>query len=200
MTGILFGLYPALEAGRAEPGELLSGSPRATKSPRQHRVGRGLIILELATALVLLTCAGLLTRSFARVTAIDLGFRPEGLLVADITLPGTRYSNAGAARFFIDLLERVRRLPGVESAALVDAAPLGGVRTTVSTRGGDGSQTPLVDVIAVSPGYFATAGTPLLTGRDFGPEDRTGGPRVGVMNATLARLMYSRVHAVGRHP
>ena len=198
MAGVIFGLIPALEAGRADLGHALSGSLRATGSARQHSVGRALIVFELATTLVLLTCAGLLTHSFARVMAIDYGFRPECVLVEDISLQNTRYSNESAARFFTELLERVRTFPGVEAAALADVAPLGGARMSVSTRDQDGRQTPVVDVIAVSPGYFATTGTPVLTGRDFGLEDRARGPRVAMINATLAHLLYSGVGAVGR--
>src|SRR5204863_268356 len=134
MAGVIFGLIPAIEAGRADLGHALSGSLRATGSARQHSVGRALIVFELATTLVLLTCAGLLTHSFARVMAIDYGFRPEGVLVEDISLQNTRYSNESAARFFTELLERVRTFPGVEAAALADVAPLGGTRTTLLIR------------------------------------------------------------------
>jgi putative ABC transport system permease protein len=177
---------------------MLSGSPHATASPRQHRVGRGLTVFEFSTALVLLICAGLLARSYARVLAVDLGFRPEGLLVTSVVLPSSRYSNASTTQFFIELLERVRNLPGVESAALADGAPLGGAAMAFSMRDSQGKETPPIDIIVVTHGYFRTAGTPLLVGRDFGPEDRARGRRVAVVNTTVAHLMYSDVHAVGQ--
>ena len=198
VTGLLFGLIPALEAGRAELRTALAGGVQSTSSTRQHRLGRALIVFELATALVLLTCAGLLTRSFARVTAIDPGFRAEGVVAAGIELPSDRYSSESAARVFTELLARVRVLPGVESAALADAAPLGGARMSFSTRREDGTQTPILDVTAVSPGFFATAGTPFLAGRDFGPADRARAPHVTVINASLARLMYPGTDGVGQ--
>ena len=197
-AGLLVGIVPALEAGRRNLSEALSRSIQATISPRQHRLGRILIVVELATALVLLTCAGLLTRSFARVLAIDTGFRPEGVLVVAIDLPPTRYSDESAARFLTALLERARGLHGVESAALADAAPLDRMRASLSIRQADGRQTPIMELIAVSPGYFATVGTPLLAGRDFSRDDRAGRPPVAIVNATLARLMYPGLQPTGQ--
>jgi putative ABC transport system permease protein len=197
LTGVLFGLIPALDGGNVGPTEALSGS-HASRSPRQRRLAGMLIVFELAIALVLLTCAGLLTRSFAIVMAIDPGVRPQGVVVANITLPTSRYSDASAVGFFTELLERVRRLPGVESAALADAGPLGGARMSFSMMKEDGKETPPVDIVAVSPGYLATVGTPLLAGRGFGPEDRVRAPRVAIVNSSLARLLYAGAQPIGR--
>jgi predicted permease len=103
-----------------------------------------------------------------------------------------------ASQFFPHLLERVRGLPSVQSAALADVAPLGGARASFSTRDKDGRQTPIIDIIAVSPGYFATVGTSLLAGRDFGPADGAGGAPVAVVNTALARLLDSGRDVIGQ--
>jgi putative ABC transport system permease protein len=120
------------------------------------------------------------------------------VLVVPINLPGTRYPNESPTRFFTELLTRVRGLPGVQRAALADAAPLGGARMGFSMRTEDGRATPPVDLIAVTPEYLATLETPLFAGRRFGPEDHAGAPRVAMVNATLARLLYPGTEAVGR--
>src|SRR4029077_2649201 len=118
-TGIVFGLVPASNAGRSDvAAALAAGSARATHTARQNRLRRALVVAELATALMLLTGAGLLTNSFARAIAVDPGFRPQHLVAATLDLPRSRYGGDRAGVFYDELLARVRALPGVESAAL----------------------------------------------------------------------------------
>jgi putative ABC transport system permease protein len=198
VAGLLFGLIPALESGRVSLASASSDTARATLTGRQRRLGRALIVFELATSLVLLTCAGLLSRSFARVLSIDPGFQPEGVLVARIALPSDRYSAEAAGRFFSQLLEQARHLPGVESAALGDVTPLTGARRTITRSDDRGGQSPPIDLVVVSPNYFTTVGAPLIRGRDIGREDRSDGQRVVVINATLARVLYGEANPVGQ--
>jgi putative ABC transport system permease protein len=194
ITGLVFGILPASGIGLGRLAESLSaGSTRTTSSAGQNRLRRGLVVLELATALVLLTGAGLLTRSFFRVISIDPGFRPERLVAATVELPDSRYDEKRAASFYDQLLERVRGLPGVESAALSGGLPPSGRRMSYSTREKGKPESPRIDVAAVGPKYVETIGGRLVAGRSFTPADREGAPRVAMINATMARVMYPRI-------
>lgn len=199
LTGIIVGLLPALEAVRESGARFRSETAQSTAGPRRHHLGRLLVIAEVSTAAVLLTCAGLLARSFARVLAIDVGFEAEGLAVAELDLPPSRYGGEAAARFFRRLLETIRHRPDIGPIAVADVTPLGGARASFSTRTLDGRESPPIEVVAVSAGYFQTLRTPLLAGRDFRPEDETGRLRVAVINRSLARMLYpSAREALGK--
>jgi hypothetical protein len=191
VTALIVGIVPAIEALRIDASYSRPQSRRTVAKSRQRRLGHGLIVFQLATTLMLLTCAGLLARSFGRVISIDLGFEPSDVVVADVELPVERYSGKAAMRFFTALLEQVREVPGLKSVVLADVAPLGGARMSFSTRDSEGRESPAIDVIAVSSGYFATLRTPFLAGRDFGSEVRTETSPVAIMNLALARRMYS---------
>jgi predicted permease len=165
---------------------------------RQHNVRRLLVVGQLATALVLLTAAGLVARTFAHVASLDPGFQPEHLISARVELPELRYSDEEAARFFEEMLARVRRVRGVETATVVDAPPFAGVRRSVSGKDSMGREIPRVDVIAVGPEYFRTLGARLVAGRAIDSTDRAGAPRAVVMNETLARRLFPGTTAVGQ--
>jgi putative ABC transport system permease protein len=193
LTGLLFGILPASGVGlRTLAGSLSTSSARATHSGFQNHLRRALVILELATALVLLTGAGLLTRSFLRVISIDPGFRPERVLAARVELPRSRYGEAQAATFFDQVLGRVRALPGVESAALGGLPPASRIMS-FSTVTRDGKESPRIDVSTVGRGYFETIGNKIVSGRSFTAGDRAGSPPVAVINETMARVMYPGV-------
>jgi predicted permease len=113
-------------------------------------------------------------------------------------LPELRYSDEEAARFFEEMLARVRRVRGVETATVVDAPPFAGVRRSVSARDSMGREIPRVDVIAVGPEYFRTLGARLVAGRAIDSTDRAGAPRAVVMNETLARRLFPGTTAVGQ--
>lgn len=198
-AGVIFGLIPAFAAARGDLHRALSaGGPRAGGSPRQQLARRVLVVGQLATALVLLTAAGLVARTFWRVASIDPGFRPERLVAATVRLPEPRYSDRTAGPYFEELLERVRHLPGVESAALADTPPLAGVRMSVTTKDSAGRETPRMDVVAVGPDYFRTIGATIVAGRPINPTDAEASPRVVVVNATLARQLFPGTTAVGK--
>ena len=198
-TGMVFGLIPAFTTGRGNLHRALSaGSLRSGTSVGQQNLRRLLVVGQLATALVLLTGAGLVARTFAHVASIDPGFRPEQLISTAVQLPEPRYPDEKAAPFFEEMLARIRRIRGVETATFVDAPPFAGVRMSVEGKDSLGRQIPRIDVIAVGPEYFRTLGARLVEGRPIDSTDRAGAPRVVVMNETLARRLYPGTTAIGR--
>ena len=199
-TGVLFGLAPAINAGRADVSQSLSGGSRSTTSRGQNRIRGALVVAELCTALVLLTGAGILTKSFARVTSIDSGIRPEHVLVVSFGLSRARYPGATAAQFFTPLVERAAKIPGVRSIALADATPLSGVRMSFSaTDLVRHTSSPRIDQSVVGDGYFETLGIQLRSGRLFSTDERrAGGPKVTVVNEAFARAMFGGEDPIGK--
>ena len=190
VTGFAFGLVPASDAGRGDLAQALAGgNARATHTPRQDRLRRVLVVAELATALMLLTGAGLLTNSFARAIAVDPGFRPQRLLAAMLDLPRSRYGGDTAGAFYDEMLARVRALPGVESAALAAGRPPASRRMSFTTKE-SGTESPRIDVTAVGDGYVETIGATLVAGRAFTTADGLNAPPVAMINETMARVMF----------
>ena len=192
VTGLLFGLAPALRAVRQDAGGLLrEGGRGLAGSLRQDRVRALLVIGEVALSFVLLTGAGLLLQSFARLSAVDKGFDAEHTLVAFVSLPYTRYGdNARQAAFFDRLLERVSALPGVQAAAIASDLPVeGGTNGGFAVEGmtfAPGSE-PLAEKRVVSAGYFTLLRARMLAGREFDARDVSGAPPVMIVNESFAR-------------
>jgi putative ABC transport system permease protein len=206
ITALLFGLVPALTASRATLSKTLaSGTLHSAGSKRQLHARRALVIGELAVALVFLTGAGLVARTFWRVASVDPGFRPEKLLVTNIELGDYRYSAATAEAFFDQLTARVRREPGVLSVTNVLGAPMtggGGMSVeVVSSRRGPGT-TPSTPkrfrLVGVDPEYLNTIGATMVAGRFITPDDRVGAPRVVVVSEDYVRLNLDGAPAIGR--
>ena len=172
-TGLLFGLAPALQASRTDPGDTLKEGGRSGAAGHRHFVGKALIVTEIALSLVLLAGAALLVNSFARVQNVEPGFNPEHVLTLRIAPPRSKYSpfEKGEA-FYNDLYARLRTAPGVQSVGAINALPFsgfGGDRTffiegRAITRPEDQSDE---EVRFVSPGYFSTMQIPIVRGRDF---------------------------------
>jgi putative ABC transport system permease protein len=204
VTALLFGLVPALTAARAGLSRTLASATQNTAgSKRQSVARRTLVVGELAIALVFLTGAGLVAKTFWQVTAVDPGLRPEKLLVADIELPENRYTYATANAFFDDLLARVRREPGVLSVAYADAPQIGSASSLAIVTSGtkqDGKPRWVLGwgEVAVGPEYFETIGAELVAGRFFGPDDRAGAPRVAVVSEQYVREQLAGAPAIGR--
>ncbi len=196
-TGLVFGLVPALVASRSISDSLREGG--------RHGAGRrvlgALVITEVALALVLLTCAGLLIRSFIRLQNIHPGFRADHVLTARVQVPSARYnSSERSSGFFTEAVGRVSALPAVRSAAAVSFLPLSG--PGIGTSFWDAAlpqplpgEAPTTDVRPVTPGFFRTMGIPELAGRDFTAADRGDAPRVAIISETLARR-----HLTGKPP
>ena len=193
LTSVAFGLWPAWRSSRADVQLALKSGGHGTSDSRSARRTRDLLIIgEIALTLILLSSAGLVLKSFARVQALSLGFEPRGLLTARIDLPFSVYSDAQKiAPFTHALLEKIRALPGVEHAAFGANPPLlSGWQINFLKEGQHlkmpPAQQPSTECEVVSPDYFATLGTPLLRGRALDARDTRNAPLVAVIDQTFA--------------
>jgi predicted permease len=202
-TGILFGLAPAMSLSRHDVGDAIKqDGARTTAGQRSAWLRKGLVIAEVALCMLLLVGAGLLIQTFIRMRAIDPGFDPGGLLTARMSLQGDRYTTtADVNRFFDDALERMRQIPGVQSAAVVNGVPIErGLNLNVDVL--DGPQTierAVVDWRYASIEYFATMRIPIVSGRGFNSGDRAGAPPVTVVNEEFGRRFLKGTNPIGHH-
>jgi putative ABC transport system permease protein len=205
---LLVGLVPALRAMRPNVSTVLQDTGRsAVPSRRSRRLSNAMVVAEVALALVLVIGAGLLIRSFVRLTAVDPGFRTSGVVAVDIVLPNGRYpKQPNRIAFFDALLEQVRAVPGVQVAGAVSALPMSPLGNDFSldfTIDGLASASPTERPRAayrgVLAGYFEAMGIALQQGRFFDTFDgREGRARVAVVNETLARRYFSGGTAIDR--
>ena len=186
-TAVLFGSIPAVRA--AGGGVALIGTSRVAGSRRERIARNALIVMQLATALVLLTGASLVTKTLARVASVDLGFDPENVTVIQPSLGRKRYTGTSAEVFFHDLIARLRLDPDVRSVALVDAPPLGGMRESFEDSNAE-SRHISIGVVAGDQSYLETIGGRLVEGRWFTDEDRIGSGDVAVITESLARARF----------
>jgi len=205
LTGIVFGLAPALRAARPDLVSELTETARGSGGPRRRRLGAALIVAEIAVALVLLVSAGLLLRSFAAVTRVDPGFDAEHVTAVRIALPGGRYgSPAQSVLFYQSLIARAREVPGVQESAVASSVPFGnaGFSLSIAIEGRPAparlEDTPVIFPRAISAGYFHAMGIRLLEGREFESTDRSGALRVGIINETAARRFFPGESSLGR--
>ncbi|HWJ54983.1 MAG TPA: ADOP family duplicated permease, partial [Vicinamibacterales bacterium] len=199
-AGLLFGIAPALSAGRVDPDEPLRS---AARSGNRHtsRPHRALVMFELAAAVVVVIGAGLLAKSLARFQSIDRGFQADNVLTASMPLPRPRYADAASRRAFYDgVLERVRALPAVESAALpggLDSLSMTMPWPAGSKAGAPGSDSSPIGIVEVGAANFRTFGIPIRSGQECGDDGRTGNP-TAVVNERMARRAFPGGSAVGR--
>ncbi len=205
LTGIVFGLAPALRAARPDLVSELTEAARGSGGRQRRRLGAALIVSEIALALVLLVSAGLLLRSFAAVTRVDPGFDTEHVTAVRIALPGGRYgSPAQAVLFYQSLIARAREVPGVQESAVASSVPFGnaGFSLSIAIEGRPAparlEDTPTIFPRAISAGYFHAMGIRLREGREFESSDRSGAMRVGVINETAARRFFPGESPLGR--
>ena len=202
VVGIAFGLVPsALVRRQSVVDALKSGSRGATV--RRHRAGSLLVIAEVALSLMLLVGAGLLLRSFTRLTHVPAGFRTESLLTLRVSLPTGTYADPAAMRSFMTrVLARLETIPGVAGAAATMALPP--TMTTMAPYvSGDQplvaiGERPVGQWAAVTPGYFATLGVPILDGRAFIARDNESSPLVVVISRNLVRRLWPNASPIGR--
>ncbi len=202
LTSVGFGLWPAWQTSRADVQLALKSGGYATSDSRSaRRLRDGLIIGEIALTLILLSSAGLVLKSFARVQSLSLGFEPRGLLTARIELPFSAYPEAAKVRAFSQaLLEKVRALPGVEQVALGANPPLVGGWQIPFTREGQlfpPAQRPNAECEVVTPDYFSTLGVTLRRGRGFTARDTKSSPLVVVIDQTLAEQIFPGQDPIG---
>jgi putative ABC transport system permease protein len=196
LTGILFGLAPALHAVRADLNSLLVG--RAGHQTRARGRRRSvLVVAEVALALMLLVGAGLMIRSFSRLAGTDPGFETERLITLRVGLD-SRYDSAAWQPFQRRVLDELRALPALEHAAAVDWVPLGGTNNfnDFYIEGREGNLN--AGNIFVTDGYFAAMGMPLLLGRDFTDRDTRDAPGVVIVNRTFADTYFPGENAIGK--
>jgi predicted permease len=204
MTGLISGLLPALFASKVNLSEGLKEGSRSVGSGRAPKRFRGaLVVSEVALALVLLCCAGLLIRSLMLLTRVDSGVQTENVMAIDLSLTSAKYSHtATRAALFSHILQRVGQLPAVESAAVVADVPLTQNEDSLgfSIEGvPDPPERKLsVRFNIVGPGYFTTLGIPLTQGRDFADTDADGTPMVIVINQAMARRFWPKQNPIGR--
>lgn len=203
-SGILFGLVPAVRVSRTDVGDVLKEGGRGESRAMVGRTIRGaLVVSQVSLSLILLIGAGLLLRSFARLQAVDVGFKPSGVVIVPVALPETAYPDAERAwSFYAALLERVSQTPGVTQAAAVSSAPFAGPNTgTVFLPEGQPIPTnerpPDADLRVITPGYLRTLGIPLIRGRDFSALDRKGSGDVLLINEAMARRYWPNQDPLG---
>jgi putative ABC transport system permease protein len=202
LTGLFFGLVPALQSGRVDLNEILKEGGRSSSGQRR-RLRDVLVVTEVALALALLAGAGLLLRSFWKLQQTDPGFNPERVLTASITLPGARYGESSKALTFQQqLLERLAALPGVQSLGVTSDLPWTGYDENVGFAIEGKTFPPNDDPSAryhfVSSDYFRTIGVPLIAGRFFNNDDRKGTRPVVLINRAMAERYWLGESAVGK--
>jgi len=201
VTGVVFGLVPAIRATRGAVRDALSATAR-TMSGRDGPLRGVLVVVEVALALVLLAGAGLLVQSFVRRSQVALGFRPSGLATMTVDLPDATYRSPAAMQVFHrEMLERLARGPNVTAVAAVNFIPLGGPIVRGDFTLPPGHRRPdgfIATKPAVSPGYFRTMGIRLLAGREFTPADGQSSEPVVIVSKTVANVIWPEANAVGQ--
>ena len=202
-TGVLFGLAPALQTSRLDLRGALNDSGRGTSSGGHHRLRNTLVVVEVALALLLLTGAGLLLQSFARLSRVNPGVQPERLLTAVITLSNTAYPKPeNVALFQEQLLTRIRALPGVRNASTVFPLPLSGSNVTTSfdlqEHPKPEGQRDASPIRVAGSDYFQTMGVSLVRGRLFDSSDRFESKQVMIINERFAEKFFPGENPVGK--
>ncbi|HSC28272.1 MAG TPA: ABC transporter permease, partial [Vicinamibacterales bacterium] len=208
VTGLLFGLAPALSLSRYDVAEAFKDDGARTTAGRgAGLLRRALVIGEVVLCTVLLIGAGLLIQTFVRLRAVDPGFDPRGVLRARMAMQGDRYASPqDLNRFYEDGLERIRRIPGVRSAAVVNGLPIAralnlnvDILDWPEEEGAERVQDALIDWRYATTDYFETMGIPVVAGRGFSAADRAGAPPVAVVSEEFARRFFQGTSALGRH-
>jgi len=203
VTGLVFGIAPAIQASRTDPGQSLKDGGRASSSPARQRLRSALVVSEIALTLILLIGAGLLIRSFSRLMRVSPGFNTNNVLTVGVAVPRSRGASvAETSAFYDELFKRIEALPGVESVGAVTRLPLtaAGVSTTIDIEGRavPVAERPEVEFRRASRDYFRTLGIPVLKGRSFNEQDRAGSASVVIINEAAARLFWPDEEPVGR--
>ncbi len=204
-TGMIFGLVPGLASARPELTEALKeGGRSSTQGTRRNRLRNGLVIGEVALALVLLSGAGLLMKSFARLQNVLPGFNPRNALTFEISLPKMQYpDDASIVRFNSEAQRRIAALPGVQAAGFSTILPLAGTNSdwSFAIEGrplNDNSPSPDEEKRQVSPDYFRALETPLIKGRFFTDADNADAPPVIIVNQAFAKKFWPNDDALGK--
>ena len=203
LTGVLFGLAPALQASKLDLSEALKEGSRGTGGTG-HRLRNSLVVSEIALALVLLIGASLLVRSFLHVLDVKPGFEPSNLLTMKVSADGTRYQDDVRVRAFYDeVLNRVSNIPGVKVAAIVSNLPLGGNFDKYGFHIeekplANPEEAPSVERYVISPDYLRTMEIPLVAGREFTYRDGPDAPMVVMISESTAKAIWPNEDPIGK--
>jgi putative ABC transport system permease protein len=206
VAGLLVGSWPALRVSSTSSvaSELHEDGGRGTSGVQRQRVRAILVIAQLALAVVLIAAAGLTLKSFWRSQQVPLGFDPRGVLTMSISLPPARYdSPEKIVRFYDQLLEKLRRIPGVAAAAICSNSPFdhnewdSSFHITGTPPDPPGKE-PISEMAIISPDYFPALRMPILRGRNFGPADVSGRPATALIDELAAEKFFPGVDPIGR--
>jgi predicted permease len=196
-TGLLFGTVPALRASRPDLASTLKGDGARDVRGERSRMGRALVAGQVGLSLVLLIGAGLFIRTLGNLRGVDTGFQGDHVLLAAFNTSLSRYTPDRSEAFYVQLLDRVSRLPDVQATSVADAPLLSGMYLDgLTVEGVD--QAGSTSLRAVGPRFFETMGIPVRLGRDFSPDDRNGSSKVAIINETLARKYFAGVNPLGK--
>lgn len=203
IAALVAGLAPAFQGSQVDIASALREGKRSAGGGARQRLRRGLVVAQVAVSLVVLVCAGLLVRSARRASQVDLGFKPDNVLIGSFDVALRRYDEAQAKRFYDELLRRARSIPGVRSAAMATHVPLGYSHSSVEVFIDEPRPEVPRGHIAVlhnvvSPDYFPTMGIRVLAGRDFTADDDSTAPRVAIVNDAMATRLWPGRPAVGQ--
>jgi predicted permease len=204
ITGMVAGLVPSLQASRTDLADTLKAGGRSGgASAGHHRFRNALVVAQVAVSLLLLACAGFFIRSLQNSAHVDMGFRTDHTLLMSMDVGLQGYSQERGQQFFKQLTERVRSLPGVRDAAIASYIPMGNEDSldNIFPEGqpnDDKSKTQATFDDSVQPGYFRTAGTPVIQGREFTEADNATAPHVAVINQTFAKEIWPGQDPIGK--
>lgn len=205
LTGIIFGLIPAIQASRPDLNTSLKESGRSnTADPAKHRLRNMLVVSEITLSIVLLVGAGLLIRSFIRLQAVDAGFNKENLLTVPVGLSSKKYGDSQKLNQFSEqVIEKIEAQPGVASVGATLLLPLSGsdAESEFTLEGSPVAlpgEKPKARINVVSEGYFEAMGITVLAGREFARSDREDSPQVTIINETLARHYWPDGDVIGK--
>jgi len=202
LTGLLFGLFPAVRAMRSAPASSLPDQGSSGETRRRRFLGKSFVVAQVAMSVVLLSAATLLVRHLLDLEGIDLGFQGDHVLLLSLDASGSGYNDEHLSAVYHELLQRFEAVPGVRSATICAVSPISGAGANrgVNVEGYQASPGEIRNVMEnwVAPKYFETLGTPLLAGRDFSFEDR-GHPHVAIVNQSMAHYFFGKRNPIGMH-
>jgi putative ABC transport system permease protein len=203
LTGVIFGVVPALQASRADVNETLKEGGRSAGTATSHRARNLVVVAEVALSLVVLVAAGLMMQSFLRLRQVNSGVNPRNVLTLALSLPTAKYGGDARAEFVRRLMESIRTLPGVDSAGATSGLPLGGGTwgRSLTVEGYPVlavGQAPMIQHNVITPDYFRALGIPILTGRDFNEADSKDATRVTIVDERLAREYWPNESPLGK--
>jgi predicted permease len=206
LTGLLFGLIPALKMSSPHLTEALhAGSRSVAGKLGQFRVSSGLVMAQIALSVIVISAAGLMLHTLWRLSEVNPGFRTSRIVTAEVSMDANACRTAGRCQsFFTDLLNRARAVPGVTSAALVDSLPMSGFDENYVYDAENHPRQPSRSALQgsgriVSPGYFATLGLLLESGRLLSAQDQSGASRAAVINQAMAHHLWPHQNPLGKH-